>query len=188
LKISFIIIGFILLACISPCSQSTFKIANGITSDKIRQVRPGMSLEQVIGILGRPFKIDASEGLHNIECKNSKARLEIDINDQTDIKKEVNGFYADTIYCCDGNREDMRTKEVTLTYTLEKEIYESYPMLWIHLDSLFTVYDIYAKQYDGIDDETIYDLSWAIDTTTFKLTNTIDSFIDESKFNKWFKK
>jgi hypothetical protein len=164
-------------------------IVDDVTGDKIKQVKPGWNLEQVLATLGRPYNIYASQGLHDIICPNAKPRLEININNTTDIRHVVTVFYNDTNFCCHGNKEDLQTKEVTLTYTRPVKLSKYYPMLWVHLDSTFRVYSICAKQYDGItgiDDPIIYNMSWVFDATTMKMKNEIKSYIDERKFNDCF--
>ena len=149
-------------------------IANNITGDKIKQVKKGMTLEQVVAILGRPYSINSLNGLHDFSCKTPKPRLEMDINNQTNIKAEVEKIYNDTNYCCEGNKEDIQNKFVTLTYTRPVHLSLHYPMLWVHLDSTYKVYSVYAKQYDGIlglDDPCIYS----------------GGVMDENKFNNCFK-
>jgi hypothetical protein len=165
-------------------------IVPGLTGAKIKEVEPGMTLEQVISILGRPYKIGASAGLHNLECKNPSPLLDIDINNTIDIKSVVDNFYGDTNYCCEGNKEDMQNKEVLLTYSRAVRLSKHYPMLWVHLDSNFLVNSVFAKRYDGFlgfDDPAIYGLSWGLDAKTgeIKLDKT-DFFIDEKAFKDCF--
>lgn len=153
-------------------------IVDGVTGDKIKQVKSGLTLEQVISILGRPYKINTSPGLHNIDCPNPRPLLNMDINNNTDIRQIVDNIYNDTNYCCDGNKQDMQTKGVTLTYTRPVSFSKYYPMLWVHLDSTFKVWNVYAKQYDGLlgyDDRQIYSLT----------ATGID--INENKFADCFK-
>lgn len=189
-KLLFSALGLLLIIfSLINVNRNREDVASGVTGDKIKQVKLGFTLEQVVEILGRPYKIDASQGLHNGECPNTKPRLEIDINESTNIRQIVDIFYNDTNYCCEGNKEDMQIKEVTLTYSRPVRLSKHFPMLWVHLDSSFNVYSVYAKQYDGLfgfDDPSIYSLIWEIDTTTLKMTSKIDYFIDESKFNDCF--
>ncbi len=191
LKILFSSFGIILLFILTINFLGTrADIVIGVSGSKIKQVKPGLTLEEVISILGRPYKIDAPKGLHDIGCPNPKPLLKMDINNTTDIRQVVDAFYNDTNYCCDGNKEDLKTKELTLTYTRPITFSKHYPMLWVHLDSSYKVYSVYAKQYDGLlglDDPGIYGLSWKLDPITMKLKNETESFIDESKFNDCFK-
>ncbi len=191
IKILFSTVGLILLFILGINLLGTrADLPNGVKGDKIKLIQPGWTLEQVVATLGRPYKIDASQGLHNIGCPNAKPRLDIDINNATDIRQVVNVFYSDTNFCCEGNKEDLQTKAVTLTYTRPVRLSKHYPMLWIHLDSSFKVYSVYAKQYDGLlglDDPSIYGMSWTFDATTMTNKNEIESYIDETKFNDCFK-
>lgn len=191
IKILFSTVGLILLFVLGINLLGTrADIVDGVTGDKIKLIKPGWTLEQVVATLGRPYSIDASHGLHEIACPNPKPQLDIAINNSTDIRQVVNVFYNDTNFCCDGNREDLQTKNITLTYTRPVNLSKYYPMLWVHLDSSFKVYSVYAKQYDGLlglDDPSIYGMSWTLDTKTMQMKNEIESYIDEHKFNDCFK-
>ena len=191
IKIILLLAGLILLFVLGINLLGTRSdIVEGVTGEKIKQILPGWTLEQVLATLGRPYKIDASQGLHKIGCPYAKPRLDIDINNATDIKQIVNAFYSDTNFCCLGYKEDLQTKEVTLTYTRPVWLSKHYPMLWVHLDSSYKVYSVYAKQYDGLlgfDDPSLYGKSWAFDATTMTMKNEIESYIDETKFNDCFK-
>jgi hypothetical protein len=134
-------------------------LCKDVNGEKIEQVKVGMTLEQVIHILGRPVKINSNRGMHKIGCKNPRPWLNAEISEETDIRKEVDKIYNDTNYCCEGNRTDLQDKFVTLTYSKPVLFTFYYPMLWVHLDRNFKVKNVYAKQYDGIlgfDDECIY--------------------------------
>ena len=184
-------VGLILLSIIIVNILGTrTDIVNGVNSDKIKKVKPGMTLEQVTSILGLPYKIDASQGLHNFDCKKPRHRLSIEINKLTDIKLIVDNFYNDTNYCCEGNKEDMQTKGVTMTYTRPVSFSKYYPMLWVHIDSNYRVYSIYAKRYEGflgLDDLTIYSLSCDFDTLTSKLDyESTKEFINDKVFQDSF--
>lgn len=191
IKILFLTVGLIFLFFLVINLLGTrADIIDGVTGDKIKIIKPGWTLEQVVATLGRPYRIDASQGLHEIACPNPKSRLDIDINNSTDIKQVVNAFYNDTNYCCDGNRDDFQARDITLTYTRPVRLSKYYPMLWVHLDSSFKVYSVYAKQYDGLlglDDHSIYGMSWAYDTSAIDLKNKIEFYIDEPKYNDCFK-
>lgn len=189
--ISFSIVGLVLLLVLAVNIAGTrADIVEGVDGNKIKQVKPGMTLEQVISILGRPYKIDASRGIHKIGCKNPRPRLEMDINSSSDIKSIVDKIYNDTNYCCEGNKEDMQRKNLTLTFTRPVTFCKNYPMLWVHFDNDYKVYSVYAKSYDGIlglDDPGIYSLSWALDSTTLGMKQgTTKGFINEKLFNDCF--
>jgi hypothetical protein len=63
-------------------------------------------------------------------------------------------------------------------------------MLWVHFDGNFEVYSVYAKRYEGhigLDENTIYSLSWALNTTTHKMKYGVpDMFINDSLFLESF--
>ena len=82
-------------------------------------------------------------------------------SEDSDIREIINQKFSETDYCCEGNREDLLNKRVTLVYTRPIEFSKHYPMLWVHLDSNFTVVNVFAKQYDGflgLEDPCIYSL------------------------------
>ena len=104
----------------------------------------------------------------------------------------MDSIYLDTNYCCETNREMMKTieKNTTLTYTKKPfsimSILKSYPMLWVHLDSNYRVSSVYAKYYDA-DDKCIYSLS---SSTLFpneeKQKEYVELFVDTTLFRKCF--
>lgn len=74
----------------------------------------------------------------------------------------MNQKFSETDYCCEGNKQDLANKRVTLVYSKRKEFSKHYPMLWVHLDSSFKVENVFAKQYDGylgFDDACIYNVT-----------------------------
>ena len=137
------------------------ELSGNFTSCEIRQIKIGMTLEQVQQTLGQPFQITSLAGLHNSDCTRQKSRLIKDISEDSDIREIINQKFSETDYCCEGNREDLLNKRVTLVYTRPIEFSKHYPMLWVHLDSNFTVVNVFAKQYDGflgLEDPCIYSL------------------------------
>jgi len=167
-------------------------VANGITGTEIKKIEMGMTLEQVISILGKPYEIETLAGLHNLTCQNPKPRLEMSIDEDTDIIYIIDSIFSDTFFCCEGNEEDIQSgKRVTLTYTkrfcLLKSLFAPYPMLWVHLDSNYCVNSVGAKRYP--EDIHIYSLSWQTDETTLEeKPGEISLFINDGLFNKCFKK
>ena len=139
-------------------------IANEITGDKIKEVKIGMTLEQVISILGKPYEIDFATRHHNHICENPRLEFNISVNKNTDIIHLVDSIYNDTNYCCAAYEETKTRfgKGVTLTYTKRPPpliiglVY--YEMLWVHLDSNYCVSSVYAKKYEGFEDSCIYAL------------------------------
>jgi hypothetical protein len=163
-------------------------IANGVTGDKIKEIQMGMTLEEVISILGKPYEIESLAGLHDFNCKNPKPRLEMSIDENTDIIRIVDNIYNDGNYCCEGNEEDIqRGKRVTLTYTKPVLFSKYYPMLWVHLDSNYRVWNVFAKRYEFMDDVCLYSLSWKYDETTLEVKpDKVSLFINKDLFNECF--
>jgi hypothetical protein len=164
-------------------------IVNGITGTEIKKIEMGMTLEEVISILGQPYEIHTLAGLHDFSCKNPKPRLEMNVNENTDIIYIIDSIFNDADFCCDGNEEDIqRGKRVTLTYTKPVRFSKYYPMLWVHLDSNYRVWSVYAKRKEFMDGICIYSLSWQTDTTTWEeIPGEIGLFINDELFNKCFK-
>ena len=163
-----ILISLIIGVTILTVNFSTDKrdLSGDFTANEIRNVKLGMTLEEVEEILGRPFQIKALVGLHDLTCKRPKHRLLEDISLNSPIRDIVNQKFSETDYCCVGNKEDLEKKRVTLVYTHTVEFSKNYPMLWIHLNSSFRVASVFAKQYDGylgFDDPCIYSLNAARD-------------------------
>ena len=168
-------------------------IANGITGTQIKKIEMGMTLEEVISILGKPYEINYSTRHHNLTCRNPKLEREIKINETTDIIRIVDSIYNDTNYCCDSYEETKIRfgKGVTLTYTKKYasliSYFIPYPMLWVHLDSNYCVNSVFAKRYP--EDIRIYSLSWKLDEATQEeKQGAVDLFINDELFNKCFKK
>jgi hypothetical protein len=162
-----------------------------VKSDNILKIVPGMPVENVFSILGRPFSITALNGIHKIGCADPNPSLNESINENTDIKKLVHDFISNQKYCCDGNKRDLKEfNNVTLVYT-KRGILFSYPMLWVNLDTSFKVNNVYAKEYEGGllgDDPGIYGFGWAMDSTYTKWDYTkTDKWMNEEKFYRCFK-
>lgn len=191
-KIFFTIAGLLLLLLLMVNILGTRSdLVSGVTGNKLKATKPGMTLEQVISILGMPYQMEASQGLHLLECKKSRDRLVIDLDNNIDIKATVDNYYSDTNYCCEGNREDMKNKKVTLTYSRPVKFSKYYPMIWIHLDSNYQVSSVYAKRYDGflgMDDPGIYGSSWDFDEITGNpIIGRTRDFINQKAFSACFK-
>ncbi|MDG1476004.1 MAG: hypothetical protein P8Q14_02555 [Vicingaceae bacterium] len=153
-----IVIGFITV----NFSMDKRDLSGDFSSTEIRQIQIGMDLEDVQEILGEPYQITSLAGLHNLTCKRQKSRLTENIDSKSDIKQLVNQKFSETNYCCEGNKEDLENKRVTLVFTKRQEFSRHYPMLWVHMDSNFQVENVFAKQYDGylgFDDPCIYSLN-----------------------------
>jgi len=161
-----------------------------VTSDNILKVTPGMTLEQVCEILGRPLTVEALNGIHKIGCSKMNPTLDTTINSKTDIRQLVFDFIEKQKYCCEGNKEDVEQFNcITLVYT-KSGFLASYPMLWVHLDRSFKVNNIYAKEYGSFlgDDPGIYGFGWAMDSTYTKVDySKTDKWVNEKKFFRCFK-
>jgi len=166
-------------------------IANGITGDKIKEIKMDMTFEEVISILGKPYEVNYSVGHHSLTCKNPKLESEISVNKNTDIIHIVDSIYNDTNYCCDGYEEAKLRfgKRITLIYTKPVQLSKYYPMLWVHLDSNYRVRNVFAKRHEFMDDICIYSLSWKLDETTIEeRQDKVDLRINDELFDKCFKK
>ena len=136
-------------------------LASDFSSKDIKKIKLGMKLQEVEMILGRPYEINSLAGLHHYTCSKPKHMLSENVSEKTDIIKIVNNKFSETDYCCEGNKDDLEIKRVTLVYSKRKEFSKSYPMLWVHLDSGFQVESVFAKRYDGLlgmEDPCIYSL------------------------------
>ncbi len=186
----FLIIGltFVVLLIINFFVPS---LPDKVKSDNILKIVPGMPVENVFNILGRPLSITALNGIHNEGCANPNPSLDESINKNTDIKKLVHDFISNQKYCCDGNKRDLEEfDDITLVYT-KRGILFSYPMLWVHLDTSLKVNNVFAKEYEGGflgDDPGIYGFGWAKDSTYTKWDYTkTDKWMNEEKFYRCFK-
>ncbi|MBE0663157.1 MAG: hypothetical protein IH597_11915 [Bacteroidales bacterium] len=163
LKHTILISVFIVIAFITVnLSMDKRDLAGEFSATEIRQIKIGMNLEDVQEILGQPYQITSLAGLHNLTCKRQKSQLEEEINPNCDIRLLVNQKFSETDFCCEGNKDDLACKRVTLVYTKRQKFSRHYPMLWIHLDSHFQVVSVFAKQYDGylgFEDPCIYSLT-----------------------------
>jgi hypothetical protein len=167
------------------------RLPDKVKSDNILKIVPGMPIENVFNILGRPFSINALNGIHTIVCANPNRILDESIHKNTDIKKVVHDFISNQKYCCDGNKRDLEEFDnITLVYT-KRGILFSYPMLWVHLDTSFKVNNVFAKEYEGGlwgDDPGIYGFAWAMDSTYTKWDDTkTDKWMNKEKFYHCFK-
>jgi hypothetical protein len=188
-------IGFILcVVLVIKVLELRTNIANGITGTEIKQIEIGMSFEETISILGKPFEISASGNHHNLSCENPKSGLEKSIVKNTDIICIVDNYFNDTIYCCDGNEEAKKRfgKNVTLTYTKRpcflRNLFSNFPMLWVHLDSNYCVRSVYARELDLDLKPVIYSLSKKIDYETWEeIPNEISLYVNNELLERYFK-
>lgn len=186
----FLIIGFILVVFYTIDFFSP-GLPDKVKSDNILKITPGMTMDHVFSILGRPFSVTGLHGIHKIGCSNPNPMLDEDINENTNIKKLVYDFISNQKYCCEGNKEDIEGFDnITLVYT-KRGLFFSYPMLWVHLDTSFRVNNVYAKEYEGGllgDDPGIYGYGWAMDSTYTKWDySKTDKWMNKEKFYRCFK-
>ena len=182
---------FSLLVMMDSCSNIRAN-RNSIQYCDIEQIYIGMPLDSVIQLLGQPYSFNSDLGCHDMTCEHPRAVSDIKMRKETDIIHVMDSIYQDTNYCCESNRQAMKTieKNTTLTYTKRpfflKSILKSYPMLWVHLDSNYRVSSVYAKYY-AADDKCIYSLS---SSTIFPEEKERDVhvklFVDTTLFRKCF--
>lgn len=165
-------------------------VANRSSGKKIRQVQPGMSLEQVTALLGKPYEVRASQGLHDITCKDVLPVLRVSAFPQKDIRRFFDSIANDAHYCCRSNKEDKHRKELTLAYTRHLFFADQYPMLWVHLDSNYEVSSVFARTYNGLlgkNEGSFYSLSRA--RNEYELSGKKDKtelIIDKKTFGECF--
>lgn len=171
-----------------PLLPTQTNIANGIKAAQIRKVKPGMDLDEVLQILGRPYSVNVLDGIHNIGCTaGDTQQLEIDITPGVDIYGCIIRMLNDTLYCCAGNRQDKENKRFTLTYTRKPRSYPYYGMLWIHFGDELKVRAVYAKRYTWFDDYAIYNYSWQWDESmASEVKGCTDMYINEKDFAACF--
>ncbi len=77
-------------------SMDKSELSGDFSSNKIRQIELGMTLEDVQKILGKPFQITSLAGLHEISCERPKNRQIKDITHSSDIRQIVNQKFSET--------------------------------------------------------------------------------------------
>lgn len=129
---------------------------NGLDADDILAVRPGMTMDEVEGILGKPFD------------------------------KEVRSDYMFVCRCNPEQlcREPQRTTWTYTRKPLTRFTpYWSFPMLWVHFNSRGKVKEVYAKRYFamGADSEGIYMKKLSPCDTTDRTVELFGNLDDEAK-------
>jgi hypothetical protein len=180
---------FIILA-ISAAKSTSSHIVSGVTGNKIKSIKLGMDMDEVIKILGRPYQIEALRGTHNITCKHPKKNLYRAPYPGENIKKTISDIYNDTQYCCDGNKDDYNYKTSTFTYSKHMFLCKYYPMLHVDFDEENKVSGIFASRYEGFwgePESDIYCCYWADLYSSIKSKHdSIIFHIDEIKLNECF--
>lgn len=158
-KIFIALIAFSLCLMFYDLSQVHSDIVKGVTTEKIKRIKPGMALEEVLIVLGKPYDMDILRSTHNISCNSPKTFLQIPVSGSVEVIKMITDIFSDTNYCCDGYRDDllMPNRTFTLIYTRPVKLF-SYPMLWVHFDGDYKVTSVYAKEYMMLDDACIYSI------------------------------
>ena len=190
--IGFIALALCLLLAVMDSCKNTHANRNTIQYSDIEQIYIGMPLDSVVMLLGQPYTFESDLGCHDLTCKQPRMVSDIKMTKETDIIHVIDSIYQDTNYCCESNRQTMKTieKNTTLTYTKRPifliSILKSYPMLWVHLDSAYRVSSVYAKYYNA-DDKCIYSLS---SNTIFPDDDNrdghIELFVDTTLFRMCF--
>lgn len=181
----------LLMIMLGSC-RGTHANRKAIQYTDIEKVYIGMPLDSVFLVLGQPYAFGSNLGCHDLTCKSPRVVSDIGMTKGTDIIHVIDSIYQDSNYCCKANREMMRNidKNATLTYTKKPSFLmsflKSYPMLWVHLDSVYRVSGVYAKYYEA-DDRCIYSLS---SNTLFSdgesREDHIEFFVDTTLFRKCF--
>lgn len=119
-----------------------------------------MTLQEVEETLGKPFGVSMLYGQHNASCSNPMG-FRHKIEKETNIAELLTTTFNDTHFCCSAYRADLQRKRATLEFTKPVLFSKEYPMLWIHIDSLLRVSEVYSKCYGcGSDEKTTYSLSY----------------------------
>jgi hypothetical protein len=160
---------------------------NDITCAQIKQVKVGMSFEQVMEILGKPHEIQATRQVsHTMSCNSLRGVYNVSANSTKNIRDSIERIYKMTSFCC---ASDTR-KEATFVYTKKAPLLGSYPMLWVHFDSTITVSSVYAKEFIPLvnHSEGMYCISRKIiDYEKGIISPTaVDYFINEEKLCSYF--
>ena len=123
LAVPFALLG---LFALDRCS-----ITNGLDAEEILAVRPGMTMDEVEGILGKPFDKEVRSG-YSFYCRCNPEKI-------CSSPERITWTY---------------TRKPLTSFTP----YWSFPMLWVHFNSRGKVNEVYAKRYFamGVDSEGIY--------------------------------
>ncbi|MBK7943956.1 MAG: hypothetical protein IPJ85_00995 [Flavobacteriales bacterium] len=139
------------LFALDRCSRK-----NGLDAEDILAVRPGMTMDEVEEILGKPFDMEVRSD-HMFVCRCNPERL------------------------C---REPQRTTWTYTRKPLTRFTpYWGFPMLWVHFNSRGKVNTVYAKRYFamGVDSEGIYMKKLSPCDTTDQTMEQFGNLDDEAK-------
>ena len=162
-----------------------------VTNSSILNVKPGMCLDTVICKLGRPLKVTCFKRIHSERCSIPDRMLEMEVFQNTNIRKSLGAVLSRNLYCCPSNdKESDPGYSITLVYTHRKMLISA-PMLWVHLDTAFRVIDIFSKEYaHGLfgDEEGIYCYSARGNLGLYEgpYAKTL-KWMNKEKFDRYFK-
>lgn len=167
LKLLFVLVwGSLAVVTLSFLCYGVFPIpiiAPQVTAAGIQRVQLGMSQEQVVAILGRPYHVASYKGSNShciANCTDFKStQMAAEVVDTTNINQFFQRAAADTaVHICDVGDERQHDRNSTFTYTQHGGMFWTYPMLWVHFDKQARVRGVYAKEY-AADDMCIYSLA-----------------------------
>ncbi|UOQ71956.1 outer membrane protein assembly factor BamE domain-containing protein [Hymenobacter cellulosilyticus] len=162
-----LVLGFVLFVVNTSVVLDFFfwrDVAGKVTAARIRRVQPGMSMRQVVHILGRPYTMLSEEGseTYNLSMRSTN-KQGANETDTLDIEAWMRQATADSaVHSSSVGSTPAHDRSTTFTYTRPVAWAGRYPMLWVHFDSSAHVSSVYAKvyrPYSVLDDEVIYSLS-----------------------------
>ncbi len=124
-----VLVGFVVVLSFSAVDRYASK--RGIEAGEILVVRPGMSMDEVMVILGDPARQEV-QGNYKFFCRCNPEEV------------------------CSGSK---RTTWTYTRKPLARFLpFVDYPMLWVHFNSRGRVDEVYAKKYFafGLDDRGVY--------------------------------
>lgn len=138
-----------------------------ISAENILKIKPRMTIDQVVSILGKPYFIEVGIPVHDLKCSQPKNHNGIPISIDTDITSIIDSIYDDSDYCCKSQMREMKLRNVTFIYTKPVLLAKYYPMLWVHfcnsekLPDEVLLKNVFCKRYRPFhfDDYAIYDLN-----------------------------
>lgn len=162
-NIALVVVFILMLALLRHgCQRMTTTqrdLSSDFSSTEIKSLSLGMSLEEVEKIMGRAYEMEVRVGhSHYVAtCDNSRNSLVVDLDEDVDMRAIAAKEFGRTDFCCEAMRAEQDEKTITLKYTDHVFFSSSYPALWLHFDSTFSLVEVYAKEY-GADETTIYSL------------------------------
>ena len=156
--ITFCSMGALVFSLLAGSIASVFvvgrDVAAGVTSERVEQVRRGISAAQLLAVLGRPYHVYSSKGsgTHRIgKCADAEAGegvFSVEVSDTLDVEALLRRATIDsTVHKCDVGDFRAHDRNTTFTYSRPVARVGSYPMLWVHLDSTAHVSGVFVKQY-----------------------------------------